>query len=689
MKLTSIRLCNFRQFYGKTPVIELARGDRNTTIIHGNNGAGKTTLLNAFTWVLYEKFTAAFASPNLLINKRAIAQADFGVSVECWAEIQFEHENKRYQVKRKCYACQDKNGAIQYSQSKFFMLVAGDDGRWYPPLQQPRDIIEGILPESLHHYFFFDGEHIDHIFRYGKKSNIAEDTKELLGVKVLDRAIDHLKKVKGTLQEELKAIGDLEIKQLLRKQTELEKESDRLNQRQEEIAQELECQEEQKSAIANRLLELSGAEELQRLKAKLEAQEKSSRQNLLEAKNKLKRVISSRGYTVLLSEVTAQFHSLIGDLRKRGELPSGIKQQFVQQLLERKSCICGIELNEGTEPYQRVQAWMNRAGIADVEESAIRMESQVGEIEKQELEFWQEVDREQGNINQWIAEIEQIENELYEINKKFRHYPDKDIQELQKQLDEVEKFIKELTLEQGENKQKIETIVKEVERIVKQIAKHKIKEGKQDLARRRIQATQEAIERLIEVRARLERQFRISLETRVQEIFSSISFTPYIPRLSKNYQLTLVENTSGIAVQVAASTGENQILSLSFIGGIIDRVREWSQRNTLIGLDSSTFPIVMDSPFGSLDEIYRRQVAKSIPKLANQLVVLATKTQWRGEVAEEMANYIGKEYVLVYNSPKSDCEEDSIELGGVCYPLVKRSPNQFEYTEIIEVECNG
>jgi DNA sulfur modification protein DndD len=47
MKLMSIRLCNFRQFYGKTPEIFLAFGERNTTIIHGNNGAGKTTLLNA------------------------------------------------------------------------------------------------------------------------------------------------------------------------------------------------------------------------------------------------------------------------------------------------------------------------------------------------------------------------------------------------------------------------------------------------------------------------------------------------------------------------------------------------------------------------------------------------------------------------------------------------------------------
>jgi DNA sulfur modification protein DndD len=147
-----------------------------------------------------------------------------------------------------------------------------------------------------------------------------------------------------------------------------------------------------------------------------------------------------------------------------------------------------------------------------------------------------------------------------------------------------------------------------------------------------------------------------------------------------------MDNTARQETIVAASTGENQILSLSFIGGIIDRVRHWIQENTLMGPDSSTFPIVMDSPFGSLDEIYRRQIAKTLPRLANQLVVLVTKTQWRGEVAQEMEKHIGREYVLTYNSPKPDCEEDSIELGGARYPLVKQSPNEFEYTEIVEVD---
>ena len=103
MRLISLQLCNFRQFYGKTPIIKLASGQQNITVIHGSNGAGKTTLLNAFTWVLYTKFTAALASPELLINQRAIREVKTGTAVECWVELQFDHENKQYQLKRKCY----------------------------------------------------------------------------------------------------------------------------------------------------------------------------------------------------------------------------------------------------------------------------------------------------------------------------------------------------------------------------------------------------------------------------------------------------------------------------------------------------------------------------------------------------------------------------------------------------------
>ena len=462
MKLLSVKLCNFRQFYGKTPDVKLASGKRNTTIIHGNNGAGKTTLLNAFTWVLYEKFTAAFDSPSLLINKRAITEAEFGASVECWVEIQFEHDSKRYQLKRKCYAYRNKDNKIEYSQSKFFMLVAGDDGRWYPPLEQPEDIINRILPESLHQYFFFDGERIDRIFRSSERGNIAEDTKELLGVKVLDRAIEHLKKAKRSLQNELEAIGDTTTKKLLQEQAKLEQETDRLQQRQQEILQELSSKEDLKKILAQRLIELGGAAELKRLKEKLESQEKETRQHLLEARTRINNAISSRSYTVLMSAIITQFKASIDDWRRRGELPSGIKQQFIEQLLKRNQCICGSDLQQGTEPYIQVQAWMNRAGIAEVEEAAIRLESQVIHLENQAEEFWQEVDQEQANVNQWRGELAEIESEIDEVRDKFRHYPDTDIQKIQQQVDQIEEIIKDLILEQGGNQHKLSLIEQKI-----------------------------------------------------------------------------------------------------------------------------------------------------------------------------------------------------------------------------------
>ena len=685
MKLISITLCNFRQFYGKTPEIKLACGRQNTTVIHGNNGAGKTALMNAFTWVLYEKFSAAFAAVDQLVNKRALAEAEIGKGVACWAEIIFEHDNKRYQVKRLCRAYKSEN-IVEHTKSELFMQVAGDEGRWMPPFQHPDDIIGRILPESLHQYFFFDGERIEQIVRHDKKAEIAEATKELLGVEVLNRSVRHLGEAKKSLETDLKQIGNAETKQLLKDKQKLEQEVDQLSTRQVEIEQELENQGELRKAVNGNLLELSGARDLQKLRDELEMQQDLFKQQIVQATDALKRAISLRGYGVFLLDVAAEFKVIVGKLRDKGELLSGIQQPFLEELLAREQCICGAELTEGSESRQNVSNWMDKAGVGDVEETTIRISDRVDELDKQVSDFWSDIDSQQANVSRSRTELSRVENQLDGIHSKLRNFPDGDVSRLQKRLDEIEAKIGDLHRESGSNQQQIESLSVQVAGLDKQIDKQQMNEERQILAQRRIAATQDAIDRLTEVRSRLEKQFCSQLEKRVQDIFTQISFTPYTPKLSDKYELTLVENTSGKESLVAASTGENQILSLSFIGGIIDGVREWSQKNTLMGPDSSTFPIVMDSPFGSLDEIYRKQIANKLPKLANQLVILVTKTQWRGEVAQEMESCTGREYVLVYNSPKPDCEEDAIELGGMRYPLVKQSPNEFEYTEIVEVD---
>ncbi|MEG4028803.1 MULTISPECIES: AAA family ATPase [unclassified Microcoleus] len=684
MKLISISLCNFRQFFGQTPEIKLAWGAQNITVIHGNNGAGKTALMNAFTWGLYGNLSAGFTEEQS-VNKRAIAEAKPGKRVPCWVEIVFEHDSKRYQVRRSCHAYKSQN-SVEYSKGELFMQVAKDDGRWMLPPQHPDDIIGRILPESLHQYFFFDGERIEQIVRHDKKAEIAEATKELLGVEVLNRSIRHLGDARKSLETDLRMIGSSEIKKLLKEKQRSQKEVEQLLQKKLEIEQELIHQGELRKAVNGDLLVLGGAAELQNLRDELEKQRHLFKQQISEATDALKRSISMRGYAVFLSDAAVEFEAIVGGLREKGELLSGIQRPFLEELLAQQRCICGAELVEGSESHQQVSGWMDKAGVGDVEETTIRISDRVNEIDRQVADFWEEIDRQQGNISRDRTELSRVETQLDDIHNKLRNFPEGDVSRLQKRLDEIEAKIGDLHRETGSNQQQIESLNASIANLDKQIDKQQLNEQRQVLAQRRIAATQDAIDRLTEVRSRLEKQFCSQLEKRVQDIFSQISFTPYIPKLSDKYELTLVENTSGQESWVAASTGENQILSLSFIGGIIEGVREWSQKNTLMGPDSSTFPIVMDSPFGSLDEIYRKQIANKLPKLANQLVVLVTKTQWRGEVAQEMESCIGREYVLVYNSPKADCEEDAIELGGTRYPLVRRSPNEFEYTEIVEVD---
>ena len=49
-----------------------------------------------------------------------------------------------------------------------------------------------------------------------EKQKIAEDTKELIGIKVLQRAVNHLRNAEKTLQKELISLGDLAIQKLLK-----------------------------------------------------------------------------------------------------------------------------------------------------------------------------------------------------------------------------------------------------------------------------------------------------------------------------------------------------------------------------------------------------------------------------------------------------------------------------------------
>ena len=87
------------------------------------------------------------------------------------------------------------------------------------------------------------------------------------------------------------------------------------------------------------------------------------------------------------------------------------------------------------------------------------------------------------------------------------------------------------------------------------------------------------------------------------------------------------------------------------------------------------FPIIMDSPFGALDPEYRALIAKYIPVLADQVILMASRSQWQGPVENECTPRVGKQVSLIYYSPNVEKQRENY--------YVRESPD-YEYTQIEE-----
>jgi DNA sulfur modification protein DndD len=92
----------------------------------------------------------------------------------------------------------------------------------------------------------------------------------------------------------------------------------------------------------------------------------------------------------------------------------------------------------------------------------------------------------------------------------------------------------------------------------------------------------------------------------------------------------------------------------------------------------------MDSPFGSLDESYQKQIAQAIPALAPQVVIFVSKSQGLSAVQEELAPRVGKEYVAVFHTPKADSAE-AIGLHGKELPYIRETNGDQEWAVLEEV----
>lgn len=691
MKLLSLEVDNFRQFRGCQRIEFATDPIKNVTLVYGPNGGGKTTLLNAFTWILYGTFTEDLECPEELIHSDTWSLAAEDARLHVRGVLRFEHDGSTYEVDRRVEAVKETpEQNVTNRGGDLRVLVTNERGSTDEP-RNPSDLIDRILPEKLSKFFFFNGERIENLTRHAAYEELAEATKSLLGLEVISRAIAHLPSASKTFREELGKLSSSEGQALERRVGEHEQRIVRLVEDLANEASNLSALEDRREAVGRELAANQSSKVLQEKRRAAEKSRADAEARQDNASKGMRELISREGFLPFTSTLASTVRGRFADLEQRGELPAPIKEPFIHELLERGACICGSPLHEGSPTRTELEGYLKTAGSPELESLWTRLDGTARRLPDECVNFHANLTRLQKEEDSAVrVRQEAIELES-EVAKQLKGDDDIDVQALE---DKHASLLGDI----GQCNQRIGRLRSDHRReeaLHSEAQKAFVKASKDDTRSRELKAclriATEGLDALKSIQRVLTEGVRQQLNERIQATYDKISARPRTPELSSEFELRLWETgADGRRRRASNSTSENTILALSFVGGLVslardleqDRVDDEALRRLTEG-NGGIYPVVVDAAFGSLDETYKIEVARALPKLASQLAIFVSKAQAQDTV-DELASQIGRQWIIVSHVAKADRDED-LEIAGTAHPYRRVCDPGDEHASMMEL----
>lgn len=656
MKLLQIKLTNFRQFYGSQEISFSTDDKKNVTVVHAENGIGKTTLLNAVLWAMYGETTTKFEQKEKVLNFTAKNEGKRVASVE----VYFEHSDENYFVQR----VHDESQPRNQQTFRAFEVNAGN----FETLPSPVAFINQVIPRDIAKYFFFDGEHAETFAAEKNNKQVNAAIRNILGCGLVETGIEDLKELRKRLNREIGNIpGSAEVETL---EKERNSAAIRVEQAQtfvSELEQNLQTRLSQIEKIEDRLRAAKPTKELQKVRDGHKRELARAKENLNRHEAKIASWVGESGYFVAgkkLADVSLEF---IEDTTARGVIPEPYNEEFVKGLLEAELCICDRNLKPRTDEFAAVMKLLETASTADIRRKIMRAQSRITSLRDGAKAAPGKLKEAYGLKQDEVARVDRYEQNLTEVSQKIQGLPEDESKELEVSRNTLRDEVAEINRKIGAQKVTLEDNTRTMKRAERErdsiLSKGRLAEG---LIERRDLVESVAAHLESELKS-YEDSARGVILKKVNDVLESTSRKNFIAHLESDFSLYLkMSTTTG---QAPKSGGENQLLSLAFIAALTNfsKVRQHAGGGKWVA--GTVAPLVLDSPFGQLDPEYRKSTATFIPEMAEQVIMLVSRSQGDDTVLNAIDDRIGAEYVLVAHSTgeKGTKPDDKIDLHGKEY----------------------
>ena len=378
MKIVRAKFQNFRLL--RDLRLDFSTSDaKKLTVIRASNESGKTTILNALQWALYGndalpnkgKGHRLFPIDWDIPNGQAIpisVQVDFETS----ASKSNRNKTSRYRLIRSVEETTD--GRKQNPKIELFELTETGAVPINPPEAQ---VARLLLPPNLREIFFTDGDRalsfIEANSTSDKRQQVQNAIRSLLGLDVIESALNHLKKTIAGLRKDLRNIGsDTELTEIETTLEKIDKNIERLENERDDVKNQLE-------AVNQSLLDIEADIEAALVKGnqeELNQKLKWTEAELKRIRGEEQKLVSEHSqmfrkpplFRDLLTQILEQSFEKLDELRDEGKLPR-TTIPVLEERLTGVTCICGEALDQhskdGRRRREHIEQLINESRTAD------------------------------------------------------------------------------------------------------------------------------------------------------------------------------------------------------------------------------------------------------------------------------------------------------------------------------------
>ena len=611
MKIERITIANFGVISDLN--LDLSGDSGDLVFLNGRNGRGKTTFQSALRWLFYnqepaesEKFLSNLSFQNASIGS--------GITIRVSAEIAMDQPGVTATIERTQTFVKTQEGLpsrVGYPNLQVSTKSSGVDP-FTNVLPKPELWLEKYFPERLINFFLFDGELMKDFFERNVRKSIEDAVKEIAGVDLFDLARTNLFTLKESLNRKIskssgsKAEGinaDLETQEKIHAAItkDLNTARDRLSNNR-----------AIKDDVLKKLAKLEGLGDASARLKRIDEEILENQQNFLTANQEFETELLRIGTTCLLFPSFEELKNQIVQAEADDCLPPKFEPARIKQLLDDQECICGSPLHSGDSKRAKLEQMIEAFSVAsDVGKRLESTRRGSESISASTQTSWRYLEEKNDAIPKFEEKLSRLAEEKKSILLELEGQDVDEISTLtskQRQLDSyIELDISAVTRLQVQEENSHNTLKK----LQKEFEEASKGNQEAEIYKQQVKWATDLLAAASEIHSLAIQQVRERLQKTVSERFSKVKKGNFHTVITENFQ---VQTLTSDGTELPLSEGERMMKAYIFSIAL----RE------VIGLG---FPLIVDTPFGRLDEFNRNELAQVLSEF-----LLNDKTQLNRQV---------------------------------------------------------